>query len=86
MCNGIIDYFGKRLKEESTQKYLDEFFGNYFKSFTDDFVNNLEKYDNFLLYCKEQSKEGKYDENILQKWKNPSPVILHLITCRFFDI
>ena len=62
LCSGIIDYFGKMLGKASTQVYLDEFFGKHFKSFTNDFVNNLEEYDNFLIYCKEQSKEDRYDE------------------------
>ena len=62
LCNGIIDYFGKKLGKANTQVYLDEFFGKYFKSFIDDLVNNLEEHDNFLTYCKEQSKADRYDE------------------------
>ncbi len=88
LCSGIIDYFGKRLKNENTQKYLDEFFGNYFKSFTDDFVNNLEKYDNFLLYCKEQSKEGKYDEKYfteVEKYFTGNPAFDYLPVFRYLS-
>jgi hypothetical protein len=62
LCSGIIDYFGKKLGKASTQVYLDDFFGKYFNSFIDNFVANLEKYDNFLIYCKEQSKDERYDE------------------------
>ncbi len=62
LCKGIVDYFGKKLGKASTQMYLDEFFGKYFRSFIGDFLNNFEKFEDFLSYCKVQSKEERYDE------------------------
>ena len=88
LCNGIIDYFGKKLGKASTQVYLDEFFGKYLKSFIDDLVNNLEEYDNFLTYCKEQSKADRYDEKYfteVEKAFTGNPAFDYMLVFRFLS-
>lgn len=62
LCPGIIDFFGKKLGETSTQEYLDAFFGDFFRNFLSNFENNKKKYIDFLDFCKKVSRKEKTDD------------------------
>ncbi len=61
LCPGIIDFFGKKLGEVSTQEYLDEFFDDYLQKFIKDYENNKSKYKDFLDFCRKDIRKKKYD-------------------------
>ncbi len=62
LCSGIVDYFGRKLSNSSTQEYLDQFFGKYLTDFLTDFEANIKKYKNFLDYCKRKTTQKKSDD------------------------
>lgn len=62
LCSGIVDYFGRKLGNSSTQEYLDQFFGKYLTEFLTDFEANIKKYKNFLDYCKRKTTQKKADD------------------------
>jgi len=61
LCPGIVDFFGKRLGEASTQEYIDEFFGDFLMKFMENFEYNYEKFKDFLDFCREDTRKQKYE-------------------------
>jgi len=61
LCHGIVDFFGKKLGEASTQEYIDSFFGDYFTKFIENFEYNYEKFKDFLDFCRKDTRKQKYE-------------------------
>lgn len=61
LCPGIVDFFGKRLGEASTQEYIDEFFGDFLMKFIENFEYNYGKFKDFLDFCKKDTRKQKYE-------------------------
>lgn len=62
LCPGIIDFFGKKLGEASTQEYLDSFFGEFLKNFLKNYEYNRQKFKDFLDFCTKDVRKKKYEE------------------------
>lgn len=66
LCSGIIDFFGTKLGDASTQEYFDTIFMNYLQNFLSDFTKNKKEHKNFLNFCQRGSKWKKHEETYFQ--------------------
>ncbi len=62
LCPGIVDFFGKRLGEASTQEYIDAFFDDYLTNFIKNFEYNKQKFNDFLDFCTKDIRRKRYEE------------------------
>lgn len=86
LCPGIVDFFGKKLGEASTQEYIDSFFGDYLTKFIENYVYNYEKFKDFLDFCRKDTRKQKYEStffNDIERVFSGTPALDYMQVFKF---